>query len=108
MKESEGFINGLKEVFIPVEKKSIDSKSRLTLGQKILKLINAQIETKEFQIFYGEDGDILLRPVVSIPGKEAWIYRNSEVLKDIRQGLSEAKEGKFEKVRDLEKFLKDL
>ncbi|MCD6080866.1 MAG: hypothetical protein J7J54_05395 [Candidatus Omnitrophica bacterium] len=107
-KRKEAIINTLREAFILVEKKSIDSKNRLTLGRKILKLINAHTGAKEFQIFYGEDGDILLRPVVSIPSKEAWIYRNPKVIKAIREGLSEAKQGRLEKIKDLDKFLKDL
>ncbi|RKY34684.1 MAG: hypothetical protein DRP69_03920 [Candidatus Duberdicusella sinuisediminis] len=100
-------IENLNEKFIPVGTKTIDSKSRLTLGRKILKLV-AQAGAEEFQIFYGEDGDILLRPMVSIPSKEAWIYRNPNILKTIREGLTEAKEGKIEKVEDLDKFLNNL
>ena len=107
MKKRE-IIENLNEKFIPVGTKTIDSKSRLTLGRRILKLVAAQTGVEEFQIFYGEDGDILLRPMVSIPSKEAWIYRNPEVLKAIREGLAEAKEGKLEKVKDLDEFLDNL
>ena len=101
-------IKNLNEKFISVGIKTIDSKSRLTLGRKILKLVAAQGGMEEFKIFYGEDGDILLRPVVSIPSKEAWIYRNPKVFKTIRKGLVEAKEGKLEKVKDLDRFLNNL
>ena len=101
-------IENLNEKFIPVGIKTIDSKSRLTLGRKILKLVTAQSGMEEFQIFYGEDGDILLRPMVSIPSKEAWIYRNPKVLKAIREGLAEAKEGRLEKAKDLDEFLNNL
>ena len=101
-------IENLKEKFIPLGTKSVDFKSRITLGRRILKLITAQTGANEFQIFYGEDGDILLRPMISIPSKEVWIYRNSNTLKAIRRGLAEAKEGKVEKVKDLDKFLNDL
>jgi len=96
------------EKFVPMGIKAIDSKNRITIGEKILKLITAQTGAEEFQIFYGEEGDILLRPMVSIPTREAWIYQNLKVLKLIRQGLAEAEQGKTEKVENLDEFLKDL
>jgi len=101
-------IENLNEKFISIGRKTVDSKSRITLGRKILKLITAQTGAEEFQIFYGEDGDILLRPMVSIPSKEAWIYENPKVLKAIKQGLVEAEQGKIEKVKDLDKFFDNL
>ncbi|OPX28453.1 MAG: hypothetical protein B1H08_05900 [Candidatus Omnitrophica bacterium 4484_171] len=107
MKKRE-IIEGLNEKFISVGTKTVDFKNRITLGRKILKLVAAHAGVEEFQILYGEDGDILLRPMVSIPSKEAWIYRNPNVLKAIRQGLAEAREGKIEKAEDLDKFLSNL
>lgn len=101
-------ITHIKGKFVPVGIKTIDSKNRITIGERIVKLISAQTGADEFQIFYGEDGDILLRPMVSIPSKEAWIYQNPDVLKSIRQGLTEAKREKTEKVENLEEFLEDL
>ena len=101
-------ITHIKGKFVPVGIKTIDSKNRITIGERIVKLITAQTGADEFQIFYSEDGDILLRPMVSIPSKEAWIYQNPDVLKSIRQGLTEAKREKTEKVENLEEFLEDL
>ncbi len=101
-------INYIKGKFVPVGVKTIDSKNRITIGEKIVKLITAQTGADEFQIFYSEEGDILLRPMVSIPSKEAWIYQNPNVLKLIRQGLVEAKQEKTEKVENLKEFIEDL
>ena len=103
-----GIITHIKGKFVPVGIKTIDSKNRITIGERIVKLITTQTGADEFQIFYGEDGDILLRPMVSIPSKEAWIYQSPDVLKSIRQGLAEAKREKTEKVENLEEFLEDL
>ena len=61
-----------------------------------------------YQVFVGKEGDILLRPAVSVPSNEAWIYRNSEVIGKVRRGLKEAAGGKVEKADDLEGFLNDL
>lgn len=106
--KKKGIINYINEKFVPVGRKTIDSKNRITIGEKIVKLITAQTGADEFQIFYGEDGDILLRPMVSIPSKEAWIYQNPNILKFIRQGLKEAKQEKTERVENLEEFLESL
>ena len=108
MKTTKKKILNLGEKFIPVGVKTIDSKNRITIGEKILKLITVQTDVEEFQIFYGKEGDILLRPMVSIPTKEAWIYRNPKVLRLIRKGLAEAEQGKTERVENLDKFLRDL
>jgi len=102
------FINHIDGKFISAGTRTIDSKNRITIGEKIRKLISAQTEADKFQIFFNEEGDILLRPMVSIPIREAWIYQNPQALKSIRQGLAEAKGEKTEKVEILEEFLEDL
>lgn len=102
------FINHIDGKFISAGTRTIDSKNRITIGEKITKLINTQTEADKFQIFINEKGDILLRPMVSIPIREAWIYQNTQVLKSIRQGLAEAEREKTEKVENMEEFLKDL
>lgn len=94
--------------FISAGTRTIDSKNRITLGEKITKLTSAQTEADKFQVFYNKEGDILLRPMVSIPMREAWIYQDPQVLNSIRQGLAEAKREKVEKVENLEEFLEDL
>lgn len=102
------FINHSGGKFISAGTRTIDSKNRITLGEKITKLISSQAEADKFQIFFNEEGDILLRPMVSIPIREAWIYQNPQVLKSIHQGLAEAKREETEKVENLEEFLEDL
>jgi len=101
-------IDNINGKFIPAGIRTFDSKNRITIGEKIVKLISAQAKADGFQIFYNEEGDILLRPMVSIPSKEAWIYQYPKVLGSIRQGLTEARREKTEKVENLEEFLEDL
>lgn len=104
----EGTTYNITGKFIPAGIRTFDSKNRITIGEKIVKLISARAKADGFQIFYSEEGDILLRPMVSIPSKEAWIYQNPKVLGSIRQGLAEAKQEKTEKVENLEEFLEVL
>lgn len=95
------------EKFIPIGIKSVDTKHRINLGGKIMKLVSKQ-KAEAYKVFIGQDGDILLKPVVTVPAKEAWIYENKEVLAHIKQGLTEARAGKVEKVKDINAFFKDL
>ncbi|MFH0764699.1 MAG: hypothetical protein V1927_06825 [Candidatus Omnitrophota bacterium] len=98
----------IREVFIPVDIRPLDSKHRITLGGRLQKLLMSKMKIDSYQVFVGKEGDILLRPTVSVPSNEAWIYRNTEVIGKIRRGLKEAAEGRIEKADDLEDFLNDL
>ena len=96
------------EEFIPYHTKALDSKNRITLGGKLKRVMGKRMNVEAYQIFVGKNGDILLRPAVSIPSSEAWIYHNPEVIGRVRKGLEEAREGKTERVNDLESFLDHL
>jgi len=98
----------IREMFMPVDTRPLDSKHRITLGGRLQKLMMSKMKIDSYQVFVGKEGDILLRPAVSVPSSEAWVYRNPEVIGKVRLGLKEAAEGKAEKVNDLESFLNDL
>jgi len=87
--------------FMPFDIRFIDSKNRITIGEKIIKKISGQNKVNQFQVFIGQEGDILLRPLTAIPSREAWIYEKPELIGQIRQGLQEAKEGKAETIENL-------
>jgi len=93
--------------FVLIDIKSLDAKNRITIGEKIIRQISAHSRVHQFQIFFGEEGDILLRPLTSIPSREAWIYEKPELIGKIREGLQEAKEGKAEKIENLNKFFEE-
>ncbi len=98
----------IREVFMPVDTRPLDSKHRITLGGRLQKLLVSKMRIDSYQVFVGKEGDILLRPAVSVPSSEAWVYRNPKVIGKIRQGLKEAALGNTEKANDLESFLSDL
>lgn len=98
----------IKEKFMPVDTRPLDSKHRITLGGRLQRLMMSKMKIDSYQVFVGKSGDILLRPAVSIPSSEAWVYNNPEVIGKVRKGLQEAGEGKAEKVSDLEGFLNGL
>ncbi len=98
----------VKEDFTPLDLKPVDSKNRITLSGKILKTLVERMEFDAFQIFLGKNGDILLRPVISVPSNEAWLYQNKKALASVQKGLKEAHEGKGTVVKDLDSFLEKL
>ncbi len=98
----------IRETFMSVDTRSLDSQHLITLSGRLQKLMMRKMKIDSYQVFVGKEGDILLRPAVSVPSSEAWVYRNPEVIGKVRQGLKEAEEGKAEKVNDLESFLNGL
>ena len=98
----------VEEKFVSVGIKTVDSKNRIGLGGKILKVSDSKGRADAYRIFIGKEGDILLRPVVAIPANEAWIHEDPKILKKIRKGLDEAGKGNAKKVNDLDKFFKEL
>ena len=98
-------VNIINGKFKAVDVRTVDSKNRISLGEKILRALK---KVDAFKIFIGREGDILLRPMVNVPMKEAWVYKNPKALKQIRQGLKEAKEGSAKEITDLEAFFESL
>ena len=96
------------EEFMPYNTKSLDSKYRITLGNKLIKSISKRMPIETYRIFIGKNGDILLRPTVSIPSTEAWAYHNPKVITKIHEGLEESRTGKIERVNNLDSFLENL
>jgi len=96
------------EAFMPYQTKALDSKHRITLGGKLTKVLGKKLNAEAYQIFVCRNGDILLRPTVSIPSNEAWVYQNPAVIGKLRKGLRDVQEGKTERVSDLDAFLDKL
>ena len=47
-----------------------------------------------FKVFINPSGNVLLKPMISLPLEEAWPYKNPEILSNILKGIEEAKAGK--------------
>ncbi|KUK66089.1 MAG: Uncharacterized protein XD85_0425 [Parcubacteria bacterium 34_609] len=72
--------------------------------KRLLKKYQVKTELINFSFLLDRMGNILLRPLITIPSREAWIYEKPELIGKIRKGLQEAKEGKTEKVESLDEF----
>ncbi len=105
-KENEQLI---KERFKSVGVGTLDSKKRITLRNKVINEPPLdEMDIDAFEILVGSEGDILLRPMASIPSKELWVHQNPEVLKSIQRGIQDIKENRVTKVKNLDKFFKEL
>ena len=97
------------EKFRSVGISSLDSKNRITLRDKLMKEIPLNhMEVDAFKVFLSDEGDILLRPMTNIPSKELWVHQDPEALKSIQLGIRDVKEGRVTKVKNLDKFFKEL
>ena len=106
LKQTEFLFNG--EHFKPSGIKALDAKHRIALGARLVNDIFSRIKIDAFQIFVSDAGDILFKPVVSVPSNEAWIYSNPKIITQIRKGLTEAGKGESEKIKDIEGFVDKL
>jgi hypothetical protein len=93
------------EEFTPYGTKTLDSKDRISLGGRLKGMIGKPFSVDGFMVYVGTDGDILLRPSVTVPSSEAWIYKNPETAARIRKGLKQAGEGKVTRVKSVKSFL---
>ncbi len=73
--------------------KQVDSKGRIVL--------DASYAGSTMLVERREDGSIILRPAVTVPTGEAWLWENKKSLAKVREGLAEAKRGKRAKGPDL-------
>jgi hypothetical protein len=70
-----------------------DSRGRLSLG--------SNASEKQFRVLVNAEGQILLDPVVVIPEREAWLFRDLQAATSVLRGIEQAKAGD---VRDVGSF----
>ncbi|OGI04716.1 MAG: hypothetical protein A2Y25_08065 [Candidatus Melainabacteria bacterium GWF2_37_15] len=76
-----------------------DTKGRITLG-KLAENVSS------FEIIV-ENGKIILEPLIEIPARELWLYKNPEALASLEKGVSEAKAGKVKSRGSFAKYLNE-
>jgi hypothetical protein len=65
---------------------TLDAKNRIALG-KFIKFPQA----KAFEASMNEQGEILLKPLATIPASEAWLFENKVALELVKKGLASKK-----------------
>ena len=69
-----------------------DTKKRIVLPDALVR------EGIIYHIYHNSIGQIVLDPQVTIPASEAWLFNNPDALALVRQGLSDAAQGRVSKV----------
>lgn len=71
--------------FKEIKSSRADERGRLTIG--------AIAKKKNYRVMVNQSGQILLDPIVSIPEREIWLWRNLAALDSLQEGLSQAEAG---------------
>ena len=72
---------------------NMDTKQRVCLTRLLTKEERENFST--FRI-YREGGKIVLEPVIEVPEKDHWIYRNPKALSSLMKGIKDFEEGKLQ------------
>ena len=67
--------------------KKIDSKGRLLLGEE---LAGTTVLVEKL-----ETGEYVIKPAITIPTSEQWLFENEEALNSVMLGLRQAREKQF-------------
>jgi hypothetical protein len=65
--------------------KQVDSKGRISLDKSYA--------GSTMLMDRRDDGTIVLRPAVTVPANEAWLWKNAEALSMVQEGIDEARQG---------------
>jgi len=81
-----------------MKKRTVDVRGRVNLGHRFA--------GTEVVIDDTDPNRVTVTPLISIPKREQWLYRNRKALASVRRGVFEARAGKFvknpPKIPDLE------
>lgn len=77
--------------FAEISTKTVDERQRVNLGDEIKGI-------KRVQLFKNAAGEILIRPLVEIPAREAWLYKNKKAFSSLQKGLEDVAAGKVSKL----------
>ena len=73
--------------------KQVDSKGRITLDKSYAGA-TMLVERRD-------DGTIILRPAVTVPANEAWLWKDPKALAMVLRGIEEARQGRHVESPDL-------
>lgn len=74
-------------------KVQMDNKFRICLGNFLSKEERNQLSS--FQVSRQDDGTFVLDPLIEIPARDHWIYKNPEALASLMRGIEDAKAGRI-------------
>lgn len=88
-----------------MNKIQMDDKYRVCLGNFLSKEERELLSS--FRVYRQEDGKIILDPLVEIPAREHWIYKNPDALASLMRGIEDAKAGRIKDRGSFAKYAQD-
>ena len=77
-----------------------DAKGRITLG-KLAEGVSS------FRVHREKSGKLVLEPFTEIPLREQWLWKNTEALEAVRQGLRDSAAGRVTRMPSFAKYADD-
>ena len=84
-----------------------DIKESIKADEKGRVLLGRDFSGKRYRISISANGEILLTPVVLMPERDVWLYKNPEALAMFHQGLAEAAASKVTAGEDFSRHASD-
>ncbi len=88
-----------------INKIQMDDKCRVCLGNFLSKEERELLSS--FRVYRQDDGKIIVDPLVEIPGREHWIYKNPVALASLMRGIEDAKTGRIKDRGSFAKYAKE-
>lgn len=104
-KSQEMVISG---TFKYIESRTIDSKSRINIGQSLKEMIEKLGSIDSMNIFLDDRGNLLLVPMQHIPVSEMWIWNDPKIQKSFKAASNDVIEGRTTDVDNLDEFIDSL
>lgn len=76
----------------------LDSRRRVCLGkaaETVAEALGEDIRNLSFEVTVNAELQIVLTPLVAVPAREAWLWRNPEALASVLRGIDQAKRGEL-------------
>ena len=78
---------------IIAEIKHLDNRNRAVFPPQIVDLLKGG-----FDLAQNQKGEIKVIPMTRVPSREAWIYKNPEILRKIDKGMADSKADRVKKI----------
>jgi len=70
-----------------ISTRAVDKKGRILLGMDMADTTVLVERTS--------NGEFIVRPAVTVPVREAWLFQNEKALESVKRGLEDARAGRF-------------
>jgi hypothetical protein len=77
-----------------------DERGRITVGQEIT-------GDQQYRVLINTIGQILLDPVVTVPARELWLFRNQQAFLSLARGVDQAKAGDLHYLGSFAKYAEE-